>query len=249
MKPLHNYWECFKVLPALYDESLSYYEVLAKLTYSINEIIKQIDKDNQDLINYIDSQNEIIYIRSKSYTDEQINKISESFNNSIVILTKYVQTSNEQTRAYVVGQIEILKQWIEKQAVTGLVINPITGNLDNIQNVLNMYYNVFNYYALSCIEYDTLGLTCDIYDNKNLTCIMYDYQGKKYLWFDNDLYMFHPETGERTFYKNIIDFLTELHRTDCVTCTDYDNLNLSTDNYNSKNINCYDYDWNSKTLF
>lgn len=41
MKPLH-FW-CFKVLPLVYDNSLSYYEQLCKLTVTVNEIIGQID--------------------------------------------------------------------------------------------------------------------------------------------------------------------------------------------------------------
>lgn len=33
-----RYW-CFKVLPLVYDDSLSYYEVLCKVTHYINELI------------------------------------------------------------------------------------------------------------------------------------------------------------------------------------------------------------------
>ena len=39
-----KFW-CFKVLPLVYDESLSYYEVLCKCAEKLNEIIK----DMQDL--------------------------------------------------------------------------------------------------------------------------------------------------------------------------------------------------------
>lgn len=39
-----KFW-CFKVLPLVYDESLSYYEVLCKCVAKLNEIIK----DMQDL--------------------------------------------------------------------------------------------------------------------------------------------------------------------------------------------------------
>lgn len=36
---------CQKVLPLVYDESLSYYEVLCKLTDKMNEVISYIDED------------------------------------------------------------------------------------------------------------------------------------------------------------------------------------------------------------
>ncbi len=41
MRRLHFY--CQKVLPLVYDESLSYYEVLCKIKYKLNEMV---EKDN-----------------------------------------------------------------------------------------------------------------------------------------------------------------------------------------------------------
>ena len=37
-----RYW-CFKVLPLVYDDSLSYYEVLCKVVAKLNEIIDELD--------------------------------------------------------------------------------------------------------------------------------------------------------------------------------------------------------------
>lgn len=37
-----RYW-CFKVLPLVYDDSLSYYEVLCKVVGKLNEIIEELD--------------------------------------------------------------------------------------------------------------------------------------------------------------------------------------------------------------
>ena len=42
IKPLH-FW-CQKVLPLVYDESLSYYEVLCKVREKLNEIIQEQNK-------------------------------------------------------------------------------------------------------------------------------------------------------------------------------------------------------------
>lgn len=44
----HNY--CQKVLPLVYDDSLSYYEVLCKLTNKINELAEMIDDGLETLI-------------------------------------------------------------------------------------------------------------------------------------------------------------------------------------------------------
>ena len=47
--PYFRYW-CYKVLPLVYDDSLSYYEVLCKVVTYINELIEQ-DKIFGDELN------------------------------------------------------------------------------------------------------------------------------------------------------------------------------------------------------
>lgn len=43
-------WTCQKVLPASYDDSLSYYEQLCKLTEKMNEIIEAINNNFEQLV-------------------------------------------------------------------------------------------------------------------------------------------------------------------------------------------------------
>ena len=48
---------CQKVLPLTYDESLSYYEFLCKLTNKLNEVINWANGSlEQTLINYVDNR-------------------------------------------------------------------------------------------------------------------------------------------------------------------------------------------------
>lgn len=245
---IYDYWNCFKVLPTVYSDALSYYEVLCKLTYTIDQVIKQIDTDNTEMYKYIDTQDAKVLTLSKQYTDYGINKVEAELNNSVVQLINLINTTDNNTRAWVSFQIAGIKDWLSKQSDVILVNNPITGMLDSLQNVLVEYYNLFNYNALTCIEYDSIGVTCAEYDDKDLTCEMYDYYGRKYLWESNEFYMFHPVTGIKTFYKNVIDFLVEQHRLDGLTCSEYDTKNLTTNQYDALDITAYNYDWHSKTL-
>lgn len=43
-------WFCQKVLPLSYDDSLSYYEVLCKLTGKMNEIIEAINNNFEKIV-------------------------------------------------------------------------------------------------------------------------------------------------------------------------------------------------------
>ena len=52
--PLFTFW-CQKVIPLVYDNSLSYYEVLCKVVEYLNNVIKQVDSNtNQIKINQKD---------------------------------------------------------------------------------------------------------------------------------------------------------------------------------------------------
>ena len=59
-------WDCNKILPLVFDESLSYYEVLCKLTKKINDVIEKIsDYDDlkeavQELLEFEESTTETL---------------------------------------------------------------------------------------------------------------------------------------------------------------------------------------------
>lgn len=248
-EPLPIRWRCFKVMPLVYDESLSYYEVLCKLTYKINELIETLAEDEKDIYDYINAQDAIVLSNAKQYTNEEVTKLQAVVANNLVVLTNLINSKDNATRAWVTMQIQQLKDWIERQGCTVYVTNPITGLLDTVQGTFDSFYNEFNYWGLTALEYDQLNLTAEEYDNKNLTARQYDRYARKYLWKDNDLYMFHPVTGEVVFYKNVIDFLVALHRTEGVTATKYDDQNITAENYDLLNMTAYEYDWNAKHYF
>ena len=53
IKPL-SFW-VQKVLPLVYDDSLSYYEVLEKCVWKLNELIEQTNNDREQMVNLIDT--------------------------------------------------------------------------------------------------------------------------------------------------------------------------------------------------
>lgn len=62
---------CQKVLPAVYDESLSYYELLCKLTAKINEIISGDDTQNAAI-----SELQNLYVQLKTYVDNYFKNLN-----------------------------------------------------------------------------------------------------------------------------------------------------------------------------
>lgn len=245
---IYQFWRCFKVLPAVYDESLSYYQVLCKLTSTIDSVLEQIEKDNQDIYKYIDQQDKYYFEQSKAYTDASETKLIEMINNNLIILNKLILSTDQANRVWTMTQINELQAWLMDRGDSLMVTNPLTGLLDSIQNVLNSFVNHFMYLGLTCSCYDSLELTCNEYDIHELTCFQYDYYGMWYLAKDTRFYMSHPATGETVFYKDVIYWLASLHMTDTLTCSEYDAKELTVSAYDAKQLTAYQYDWQSKSL-
>lgn len=150
-------------------------------------------------------------------------------------------------------QIEINKliQYIDEK-ITKLdrldVVNPITGEYENIQNVLDDIVDaLLSGFGLTAKEYDDLELTALQYDKLVITAIQYSVRG--YLLFYRELIvrMRSPFTGAIDSYENIIYSLADLHK-NCFTANEYDKKALTAQVYDDKLITAYTYDWNSKAV-
>lgn len=72
-----RFW-CFKVLPLVYDDSLSYYEILCKVVDYINKLIEQ-DKIFVNEINDLKNELKIVQDWINNFNTEYAEKIIESY--------------------------------------------------------------------------------------------------------------------------------------------------------------------------
>ena len=70
------------VLPTVYDESLSYYEVLCKLQYKINEVIAALDQETDERIE-ADTHLANLIAELRKYAEQIEIKLTEMIQNEI----------------------------------------------------------------------------------------------------------------------------------------------------------------------
>ena len=111
-----RFW-CQKVLPAIYDDSLSYYELLCKVVGVINEAIGDIDtceKNIGKLLNSYESLQEYVnnYFENLNVQEEVNNKLNEMAESgeleeliSVAVAEQVVETVTEQIDGVVEEQI------------------------------------------------------------------------------------------------------------------------------------------------
>lgn len=177
---------CFKVLPLVYDESLSYYEVLCKLTKLIKEMAKNVDGNFNSVQNEIEKiYNQITDL--KAYVDEQDSKLSDRIDSTNERITEEIKKCHEHCEIYakrlydqlldilnqyqgemkqwVLGEIAKIPTGIPKQfAITG---NPETSGLqhDIITVTRESMYDFVNSDKFYCGQIDEIGIPIKFYEN------------------------------------------------------------------------------------
>lgn len=260
-----KFW-CQKILPLVYDNSLSYYEVLCKFSSKLNEIISTLNNFESDVYNYIDQKinalttdwTNIVYSILSEYADQFDEKLNEEhewnvkqhaeiiaqISGQIQIINDAIINGDNANRDYINAQIAKLKT--EIPVITSVMVyDPTSGQLVDIQIALNNIYDKLRCGALTAAEYDALQISAEHYDGLFLTAFDYDCCGWRYLWPNNAIgFMFSPFTGEWTEIKNVVSALADFHRAISPTAQEYDNAEYTADEFDALLLTAYMYSWN-----
>lgn len=137
---------CAKILPTVYEDSLSYMEVVNKLVYKINELIDAFDDLGKDILD-----------QAKAYTDEAIREGLAGIDEKIAEVNQLIEEINENYDTFVnyVNEefdelTESLNQQIEDiNAYVQLIRDTLEGELDDTYNRLVLMIQQNNDYLLS----------------------------------------------------------------------------------------------------
>lgn len=192
-----NYWPWSqKVLPLTYDESLSYYEVLCKLRDYINEMGKRLDDYGEQVL-----------AASKAYTDGEIAKSVQQYNQALQQLTNdynefadnvtgalkgfqnqmdsnFQRQDNEIAggRAYTDTKISQNNEWlleqISQQLISVTVLNPFTGERESIQDMIDYLSSLHMTEAITITGIGTAQRTVNNVISYNATCTQLVNNGK-----------------------------------------------------------------------
>lgn len=241
----------FLVLPAVYDEALSYQEEMYHLCEKVNEIISYLAEQDDSIYDYVDRAVASALSQAKSYTDTQVNTLYQQVLTLLSALYDYVDNGDAALKNSMTKKFnEVWEYLYSLPTGTDIVIDPTTGLLNSLQNTLNNMWQALSY-SLTCQEYANLGFTCDEYEAENVTCFKYAWYGK-FIWLKRLyrplFYMTHPYTGLTVFYQEVINWLASFHMEECPTCDEYDGLGHTCAEYNALNLTCYEYVSQGRTI-
>ena len=254
-----KFW-CQKVIPLVYDDSISYYETLCKVSQKLNEVIDYVNNFQDTSNDYTDEQINILRdylqnqinitnynleqlkINGKKYVDNEILKVTGYINDQISVLNKLITNNNDYLKNWVEEQIEnLINNLPEIQNV--VVVNPTTGLMDSLQNTLNNMWNGMRSNAINCSQFDGSLITCTEFDNLNITAYEFDFNSLNIIFKDPNFYMTSPITGDYILIKQVVNQLYDLHRQNTITAEEFDNTSgLTVTIFDGYNLSAEQFD-------
>lgn len=141
-----NYWwRTHKVLPTTYDESLSYYEVLNKITYYINQVIKSIEEFEKTTTQQVTNISELV-TNIRNDVDELNTRFS-----ALEVLTGQ-HTTQINTNTTDITSLKTRTTTLENRTTTqageistlGQQISDVDAHINNIESVEYIMVNFAN---------------------------------------------------------------------------------------------------------
>lgn len=160
-----RFW-CQKVLPTIYDDSLSYYEVLCKIRDLINDIITNMDslaEVIEDLDNRLDAVEAKLNDLSKLIIDEVKKYIqSDEFVEQLIDELTSSQTFNNWFHDFITENPDLIQDLINSKYFDEYFNDYITNNPDIVNSLLSNPNFISNFA-------ETMARQTDFYDIANIS--------------------------------------------------------------------------------
>lgn len=230
LQPFH-FW-CQKVLPLVYDESLSYYEVLCKLSEYIEDVIKRLDTLENDLPNtinsIIDSKLESFKKEFATMFEQEIANIRKEFTNLQAKIEQELKEYEDATTEKIQKMLNEIKTFEDKINSEIIAINlNISKIIEDFSNYKKKMDKIFE------INMQELKK----YIDEHITEI-------------TRLYVKDPYDGQIKDVQIVLNEIVERQNYGYgLTATEYDNLQLTASQYDTKQLTAREYDYRGVLVF
>lgn len=226
-----RFW-CQKVLPLVYDDSLSYYETLCKFSEKLNEVINNTNELSEQYQNVGATLEEITTKLNELDTNMTgfINDIQREFSQLETNINNKVDTklaSVDEKIAQVDSTISRLETEVDsKIAELEIKVNTeIAQATRNLENIINIQLKVFD---------ERLVLSEE--RTKNWVILeLNDFLSK--IPEVQNVVVISPITGQLVPLQEAINSLYDIARNNALTASEYDSLLLTADEYDRAIVN------------
>lgn len=216
------WWLCYKAIPLVFDNSLSYLEMLARLLEYVNNL-KDALKELYEKVENLDEKVERYYNDLLNRLDELEttlrNYIDSELQNTKDELLETIEENNTAMNQKIQDFIDYINSLLGE--VKDVCFNPTNGHYENVCKILQDLYTSMQIDAMTVGEFDSTNyITVDYFDDFGLTAQEFDLRSKlllKDFWkneVDDKLYEIGNLENLKTLSKNtLVDAINEVQDT------------------------------------
>jgi predicted nuclease with TOPRIM domain len=177
--------------------------------------------------------------------------LTQLVNTEFALIDAKFDSLEDNLKAYIYNELQKVLEAIP-EITTVWVTNPVTGEYAEVQTVLNDFYDVLRYWALTADEFDALGMTCEELEHisvngvpRGLTCLEWDMYAKLFINTEPDKdkvgsYL----TGELVTLEDNVNINNMLLKeSGCYECEEWDTVGKDADAIDALGISAYRWDW------
>ena len=175
----------FSGISTNYQNNLTYAEYMLGVLKKLNEMVETINEHTDFIDNYAgqieEMQQELAEFKDewKQFKIDVNASITEQINAFKTEVLGELAAQITTLKSYIDVQDEALRNYIDSVALGQInVYNPATGELQDLQTVINSLFDTGRADAITADEYDALQLTATDYDGRNISAYDYDTAGK-----------------------------------------------------------------------
>ena len=211
------FFRCHKILPLVYDESLSYYEVLCKVAASLNETIDAVN-DLNDNVSELNSHVNVLQEEVEQLANE-INRFEQDMNARF-----------DELEASLIAKVD--KAIDDKMAEVDNKMDAMQNEIDNFKAMLEQSLAQFEIHINQLIS-DEIALIDTKFDSleDNLKAYIYS-ELQKILDSIPEITtvtVYDPTTGQLTDIQSVIYHLYDAVRVYAFSCDEFDALGMTCD--------------------
>lgn len=207
-----------KVLPLVYDDSLSYYEVLAKVAAKLNELIEIVNVQGEGIYGYIDEQFAAFKTEWNAELQAKLDALTQTINQNNEIINGRLDTF----QADYTSQISAAEAKLTQQIAS--LATELDSKVSNLTQLVNTT--------------DQANRTWTTVQIKQAIDALPDTLPPVICPVDGNL------ESVQTCINHIWDYLNK----NSLTANEYDNLNLTADAYDAFQLTATQYDQTGKLL-
>lgn len=254
---LYNYL----ILPAVYDDSISYLEMVGRLRECILKLIEGINKKDAAFYEWVSQQLQYLENELNEKTMEIIVKHNADIARldrkdaeqdlAIIANEKLIYTEIDKAKEYIYNNVQLLveslmRQWEINHPSNCNVDNPFEGLNTSIQIFVDDIYTALRTtFALTSDEFNGLKLTNDEFNGLWMDEWEFDVFGKYATTVKLGYRIYSPFTGLLTPINDVIYELAALHK-NAITAGEFDALMLTAEQFDAKLLTAQKFDWNGK---